>query len=281
MSMSDSSILDGMIQTFQAMMLQAQAQLPKVVMALSVLVIGWFVAKLLRMLLVKGIGRLDRFWQRFTSKQGLTQLQPRQPPTRIVGELVFWLLMLVFVTLATEILGLAAFGAWLMELLTFLPLVGGGLLIVLVGFVISSLARDLVSTAATSAELSHGDMLGRAVQVVILLISIIIAIEQVGFDTAFLTVVAGIVLATTLGGFALAFGLGARTHVSNIIAANQLRCIYQVGDRVRIGELEGRITDIGVSRVMIETQSGSVDVPAKLFDEEVTTIIEKGEGDEK
>ena len=256
---------------------QAQALLPKVVMALLVLIIGWFVAKLLRMLLVKGIDRLDRFWQRFTSKQGLTQLQPRQPPTRIVGELVFWLLMLIFIALASEILGLGSFGAWLMELLTFLPLVVGGLLIVLVGFVISSLARGLVATAATSAELSHGDMLGRAVQVVILLISIIIAIEQVGFDTAFLTVVAGIVLATTLGGFALAFGLGARTHVSNIIAANQLRSIYQVGDSVRIGELEGRITDIGVSRVMIETESGSVDVPAKLFDEEVTTLVEKGE----
>jgi len=275
--MNESSTLDGMTQTFQLMLEQVQAQLPKVVLALLVLAVGWLVAKLVRMLLVKGVSRLDHFWQRFTSKQGLTQLQPRQPPTRIVGELVFWLLMLIFVSLATEILGLGVFGAWLMEILTFLPLAAGGLLIVLVGFVVSSLARDLVSTAATSAELSHGDVLGRAVQIVILLISIIIAIEQVGFDTAFLTVVAGIVLATTLGGFALAFGLGARTHVSNIIAANQLRSIYQVGDSVRIGEFEGRITDIGVSRVMIETESGSVDVPAKIFDEEVTTIIEKGE----
>jgi len=275
--MSESASLDGMTQTIQSILEQVQAQLPKVFMALLVLVVGWFVAKLLRMLLVKGISRLDRFWQRFTSKQGLTQLQPRQPPTRIVGELVFWLLMLMFVTLATEILGLGVFGDWLMEILAFLPLAAGGLLIVLVGFVVSSLARDLVTTAATSAELSHGDVLGRSVQIVVLLISIIIAIEQVGFDTAFLTVVAGIVLAMTLGGFALAFGLGARVHVSNIIAANQLRAIYQVGDSVRIGELEGRITDIGVSRVMIETESGSVDVPAKIFDEEVTTIVEKGE----
>lgn len=275
--MNEVATFEGITQTFQAMLLQAQAQVPKVLIALLVLVIGWFVAKLLRMLLVKGISRLDRFWQRFTSKQGLTQLQPRQPPTRIVGELVFWLFMLIVVTLATEILGLAIFGAWLMEIVAFLPLAVGGVLIVLVGFVVSSLVRDLVTTGAASADLSHSDVLGRTAQIVILLISVIIGIEQVGFDTAFLTVVAGILLATTLGGFALAFGLGSRIHVSNIIAANQLRSIYQVGDRVRIGTLEGRITDIGVSRVMIETESGSVDVPAKIFDEEVTTIVEKGE----
>jgi hypothetical protein len=73
----------------------------------------------------------------------------------------------------------------------------------------------------------------------------------------------------------LAFGLGARTHVSNIIAANQLRQRYQDGDIIRIGDIEGRILAITVSRVTIETESGNVDVPAKLFDEQVTVIIEK------
>lgn len=275
--MSETSTVDGITQAFHAMLLQAQGHLPNVVMAILVLTVGWLIARLMRVAVVKGVGRLDLFWQRFTSKQGLTQLQVKQPPTRIVGELIFWLLMLVTVTLATEILGLGIFGEWLRQILAFLPLVASGLLIVLVGFVISSLARDLVYTAAESANIARADILGRAAQAVILSIAIIIGIEQIGFDTAFLTVVAGIILATTLGGFALAFGLGARTHISNVIAANQLRSIYQVGDRVRIGDFEGRITDIGVSRVMIETESGSVDVPAKIFDEEVTTIVEKGE----
>jgi small-conductance mechanosensitive channel len=79
-----------------------------------------------------------------------------------------------------------------------------------------------------------------------------------------------------LGGIALAFGLGARTHVSNIIAANQMRQIYQVGDRVRVGDIEGKIMDIMVARVIIETESGTVDVPAKIFDEQVTMVVEKG-----
>jgi small-conductance mechanosensitive channel len=119
-------------------------------------------------------------------------------------------------------------------------------------------------------------MLGRSAQIIILFTAIIIGIDQVGIDIAFLSVIAGIVLSAMLGGLALAFGLGARTHVSNIIAANQLRNLYHVGDKVRVGDIEGRILDITVSRLLIETDIGTVDIPAKLFDEQITTITEKG-----
>lgn len=267
---------EGITAGLQIMVTQVLEYLPRVAAAIVVLIVGWLVARLIRMLLVRTISRLDQFWHRFINKQGLEQLQPRHQPARIVGELLFWLLMLVFVSLATEILGLGIFGAWLKEIIAFLPLIAAGMLIVLVGFVLSSLARDLIETTATSAGLSHGDLLGRAAQIFILFIAIIIGVDQIGIDIAFISVVAGIVLAAMFGGLALAFGLGARTHVSNIIAVNQLRNIYQIGDRVRVGDVEGRIIDITISRLIIETEAGSVDVPAKLFDEQVTIITGKG-----
>lgn len=275
--MNDStSMLHELTVAFQKMGPQLLEYLPRIITAVLVLVIGWLVARLLRMVIVRAISRLDQFWQRLIAKRGLRQLQPRQPPTRVVGELVFWLLMLIFVTLAADILGLAIFSTWFKEVISYIPLVAAGLLIVLVGFVVSSLVRDLVTSAADSAGLSHGDLLGRTGQIIILFTTIIIGIEQIGIDVAFITVVVGIILAAVMGSIALAFGMGARTHVSNIIAANQLRTIYQIGDKVKIDDIEGRIVDITVSRVIIESTNGTVDVPAKIFDEQVTMIIEKG-----
>jgi small-conductance mechanosensitive channel len=194
----------------------------------------------------------------------------------MMGELVFWLLMLIFVTLAGEILGVQIFSTWMHDVFAYLPLAAAGLLIVLVGFAVSSLARDLVLSAANSAELENGELLARTTQIIILFIAVILGIDQIGIDVLFLSVLAGIIMSTMLGGIALAFGLGARTHVSNIIAVNQLRQLYQAGDRIRIGDVEGRLLDITISRVVIETEAGSVSVPAKLFDEQVVTIIEKG-----
>lgn len=261
---------------FQTMLAETMLYLPRIASAILLLLIGWAVARLMSHMLVRAIRRLDTLWQRLVLKRAVENVQANHPPTRIVGELVFWLLMLVFVTLATEVLGLGIFGIWLKKIVTYLPLAFAGILIMLVGFVVSSLVRDLVASASETAGLSHGDLLARTAQITILLFAMIMGIDQIGIDIMFLSIIAGVVLAAMLGGIALAFGLGARTHVSNIIAANQLRQIYQVGDKVRIGDIEGRLMNIMMSRVIIETETGTVDMPAKIFDEQVTIIIEKG-----
>lgn len=270
------STFEGILDALQSILSQIQVYLPKVLAAVLVLLLGWVLARTLRLLVVHAVSRLDKLWQRVISKSSVGQLPPRHPPIRIVGELVFWVLMLIFITVATEILGLDVFGTWLKQIVTYLPLAVAGLLIVLAGFVVSSLARDLVASATVTAGISHGDLLARTVQIAILLTAVVLGIDQIGINIMFLSVIAGVALAALLGGIALAFGLGAGTHVSNIIAANQLRQIYQIGDLVRVGDIEGRIVDIMVSRVIIESDSGSVDIPAKIFDEQVTTIIEKG-----
>ncbi len=270
------SIFEELTAGFQALVSQAIVYLPKVIAAVLVLVVGYLLARVLSSLLVRAISQLDELWHRLISKRGLASVPTRHPPTRVVGELVFWLLMFVFVTLAGEVLGLDIFSTWLKEVFAYLLYAAGGLLIVLVGYVVSSLARDLILSATDSADMLHGELLARTAQIIILFIAVILGIDQIGIDVLFLSVIAGIILASMLGGIALAFGLGARTHVSNIIAANQLRQIYQVGDRIRIAEIEGRVLDIMTSRVIVETESGNVDVPAKLFDEEIVTIIEKG-----
>lgn len=275
--MNDSaSIFQDLSAGFQGLVSQVIVYLPRVVAALLVLVVGWLLARLLSKLLVRGIGRLDELWHRLIAKRGMAPVQSRHPPTRFVGELVFWLLMFIIVTLAGEILGLEIFATWLKDVFAYLLLAAAGLLIVLVGYVVSSLARDLILSATDSADMMHGELLARTAQFIILFIAVVLGIDQIGIDIFFLTVIAGVVLAGMLGGIALAFGLGARTHVSNIIAANQLRQIYQIGDRIRIADIEGRVLDILTSRVIVETEDGSVDVPAKLFDEEIVTIIEKG-----
>lgn len=261
---------------FQGIASQVIVYLPKVAVALLILFLGWLLARVLSLLVVRSIARLDELWHRLITKRGLAPVRSHHPPTRFVGELVFWLMMLVVVTYAGEVLGLDILTTWLEGIFTYLLLAAAGLLIVLVGYVVSSLARDLILSAAETADMSHGDLLARTAQIIILFIAIILGIDQIGIDVLFLSVIAGIILTTMLAGIALAFGLGARTHVSNIIAANQLRQIYQVGDKIRIEEVEGRVLDIMSSRVIIETESGNVDVPAGHFDEKVVTIIEKG-----
>ena len=91
-----------------------------------------------------------------------------------------------------------------------------------------------------------------------------------------LTAVLSVTLLAVLGAFALAFGLGARTAVSNIIGAHYLRQTFEVGQHVRFGETTGTIAAITATAVVIRASHGDVIVPAKHFSETVTTLMIPG-----
>lgn len=278
--MDFSAWMQALADGLAVLLTQAVEYLPRVIMALVVVLIGWVVAWLLRALTVRLISGLDRLWHSLVARTGLKRLQPRHPPARIVGEFVFWLILLFFAATATEILGLGIFVTWLVEIASYLPVLLGGALIVLAGFIVSSLARDLIVAGAASAGIQQAELLGRLGQIVILVTAVLVGVDQIGLNISFLSVIAGVVLAATLGGAALAFGVGARIHVANLVAGQQLRQIYRVGDRLQVGERSGRISKITPTKVFLDGEQGQVSVPAKLFDEEVVVLVARGSDDE-
>jgi small-conductance mechanosensitive channel len=143
----------------------------------------------------------------------------------------------------------------------------------MLGFVLADLARNFVAGTAASARVGGAPRLGRVAQLSILFITAVVAFEELGIQTLFIIVVVGIALAAGLGGAAIAFGLGARTTVSNMIASYYAMKLLRVGQSVRIGEVEGRIVDFTPTSVIIATRAGQVLVPAKEFGERSAVML--------
>jgi len=74
-----------------------------------------------------------------------------------------------------------------------------------------------------------------------------------------------VLMATLLGGLALAMSLGARSYVANLIGTRYLRESYRVGQRIRIGEHDGVILDFAPTGVVLETAAGRTLLPGQLF----------------
>ena len=71
------SLFEGLNTGFQTLVAQLMSYLPRIALAVLILVVGWLLARLVRMLVERTIGRLDQLWQRLISKRGMDQLQPR------------------------------------------------------------------------------------------------------------------------------------------------------------------------------------------------------------
>ena len=247
-------------------------QLPNVLGAAALLLIGWGLAHLLRTWSRRLIGGLDWFVRNSTIEILLRRIGMDRGASDVISSILFWLVILLFFTAATETLGLPVLATWLAGVSYYLPRVLVAVLIVFAGLLAGNLARDAVIGAAGAARLAYGTLLGKAVQSVILLIAIVTGVDQLGIESRFLTATITIVIAATIGGAALAFGLGSRTAVSNIIAAHYLRQIYRVGHMVRVGAVHGRIVEITATAVILESPDGRILVPAKEFSEGVSVL---------
>lgn len=252
--------------------------LPQMVGAILLLGLGWLVAILARVAslrLIKGLGRLT---QRF-GIGNQRELQVSDAVASVVAGIVYWVVILLFLSAVSGVLGLTLFTGWLDKLVTHLPNVFAGILIIFAGLVVGKLVHDTIQTAAIGVQTQQRALLSRLGQYFTFAIMIVIGVEQIGIDTTIVVIVLGIALGTLLGGIAVAFGLGARNLVGNLLAARYLGQEYQVGERVRIGDIEGAILERTALSVILDTADGRTTVPAKLFSEQTSSVLQRGASD--
>ena len=147
------------------------------------------------------------------------------------------------------------------------------ILIIFAAIVAGNFISGIIISFTSRVGISYGKTLGGIARHLILFVAIIIAIDQVGIEVTFLINTIDIILAAVLFGAALAFGLGARTSVSNILAAFYVRKMYKVGDQIQIGKVKGVITKIDFTVVSLDSEMGQVFIPAKEFNETTSFLI--------
>ena len=234
--------------------------IPNLFGALVVVLLGFVVAKLLDTLLSKLLAKLGL--DRVMGGTGLTKLMSRAgikvPISTLVGKIVYWFVLLIFLVSAAESLGLQRVSATLDVLALYLPKVFAGALVLLVGVLLAQLANGLVRGAAEGVGLDYAPGLGRVAQVLVIIISISVAISQLEIKTDLLNHVIVIGLITVGLAIALAMGLGSRDIAGQILAGIYVRELYQVGQQVRVGEVEGQIEEIGTVKTTLLTDEGEL-----------------------
>lgn len=245
--------------------------LPNFIGALLLIFAGWLVGKLLRALTVRLIHLLDHAIRRLSTRYG-DRPGLLSASADVLGSIVFWVTVLFFLTAATQVLGLDAFLGWLNRVVAYLPTLLTGGLIVLAGFLLSALVRDVVTTTAPVGD-SQRMLLGRVSQLVILITAVVIGADQIGIKVTFLVVFIAAIAAAIAGGLALSVGLGARDYVANLIGAHHLREVLSVGQVIRVGENEGRVVDITSTALILDAGNGRVSVPARVYNEQPITVI--------
>jgi hypothetical protein len=113
----------------------------------------------------------------------------------VLGTVVYWVVLLFFVTAATQVLGLQTFTDWLARLLDYLPTLAAGVLIIVAGYVLASFVADLVLATATRLQPAQRTALARLAQGATLVAAILVGADQIGIRVTWIAILAAVVIA--------------------------------------------------------------------------------------
>lgn len=260
---------DALDQAATAMFDRLLVHLPNLLGALALLLVGWILARVLRLLTRRSAALLDSLIARTL---GGARWRIGHSAT-VLGTVVYWVVLLFFVTAATQTLGLQTFTDWLSRLLDYLPTLAAGLLIVAAGYLLSGFVSELVRATVTGLAAPQRDALARVAQGATLVMALLVGADQIGLKVTWIAVLASVLVASLIGGITIAVSLGARGYVSNLIGAHYLRQSLQLGQRVSVAGHEGHIVDVTATSLVLETETGRVMLPGRIYHDEAIVLI--------
>ncbi|MEO7854957.1 MAG: hypothetical protein ABIR94_22320, partial [Rubrivivax sp.] len=158
--------IDVLLDPLRGILLQIGAFMPRLGVALVVLLVGWLLAKAIRFSVVKALRALN--FSVLTERAGidgfLQQGGSRRDTTDLFGWIIYLLVMLAALLVAFNSLGLTQVSDMLGRLLVFVPRLLVALLVVVFGSYFARFVGGAVRSYCRSAAISDGDLLGKLVQ---------------------------------------------------------------------------------------------------------------------
>jgi flagellar biosynthesis protein FliQ len=208
-----------MLEPIRATLTQVGVFLPKLAVAVVVLIVGWLLARLARFTVDRGLRAIN--FNVLTERAGvdgfLKQGGIQSDTTDIFAVLVYWLVVFVALVIACNGLGLTYITDLLGQVVLFVPKVIVALVILAFGAYFAAFVGSTVTTYCRNVGLKDGELLGRIAQYAIIAFVVLIALDQmsVGGDIvrhSFLILLGGVVL-----GLALAFGIGGQKAAAELL----------------------------------------------------------------
>ena len=193
------------------------AAIPLVIGALLIIVIGWIIAGILARITTEVLRRVgaDRLFADYGSRVYGDRTRTIQPSV-VAGELVKWLVRLVFLVAAANVLGLTQVSELLNDVLLWIPNLIVAAIILMVAPLLARFVRGTIEVGAGEMGFSNAPLLGRIAEIAIVAFAVIIAINQIGIAANLVNILfIGVVAALALS-FGLAFGLGGRDVASRL-----------------------------------------------------------------
>lgn len=200
------------IEPIKVMAIKIWSYIPAIMGAIIILVVGWLLAKLIEAIVTRVLKtvRLDAGSDKIGISKILAQGDIKLSLSELIGAIVYWLVMLVAVATMLDALNLKMASDLISRLVEYIPNIIAAVFILVIGAFLANFIAVIIRTAGSNAGLKSAKLMSQLAQVILMVFTVIIAIEQLKVATALLVLAVNIVLISIGLGIAIAFGLGCK-----------------------------------------------------------------------
>jgi len=193
--------------------------LPRIAVAILMLLVGWGVAKFLRRLTIRLLRllRVDHLAERSGVEDFLVQGGVRLTAVTILANLLYWLIMLTVILAVLIVLGLPAAAELFNRIILYIPNVIVAVLVLMFGSLFARLIKGAVYAYLNNVGTEGSAAVSSAAYWAVLVFVLSVALEQLSIGGQILISAFQIAFGALCLALALAFGLGGREWASKIL----------------------------------------------------------------
>ncbi len=213
------SISDTFISVFNQLTTDFISFIPTFLVALVVFLVGLLVARFARNLIVKlfSVLKLSKLTSSPSLSKFLKNADIEKKLENVFGEIIRWLIILVFSITSLNLLGLSTLTQVLSGLLNYIPSIFAALIIILAGTLLAGFLEKLVKASLSGFDVRTSRIMGKFTSYLIMVIVILAAIAQLGIAQYFINIIfIGFIAIITLA-FGLGLGLGSKDLIQKIL----------------------------------------------------------------
>lgn len=187
---------------------------------LVVIVVGWLIAKVVKAVTLRVLktAKFDSVSDSTGISDFLKKGGIKHTLSEVIGNLFYWLCLLVTAAVAVDFLGLAAVAELLNRVILYVPHIIVAIFVLLLGVFMSKFLGTLVQTTAANAGLMRAKLLSKIVEVIVIISAVVIALEQLNIGADIITFLVKYIIISIAAAAALAFGLGCKDMAAKALA---------------------------------------------------------------
>ena len=268
---------DLTIQSLTSMGEKIMTTIPNIIGAIIVLLLGWIITKIVVYLLKRifKFAKIDVLSEKINDLKLFGKADINIPITKAITVFVKWIMFLVFLIIASDIMNWTIVSQEIGNLLRYLPKLFSAIALFMIGIYIARFVKKAIQGFYESFDLAGAKIISGLVFYIIAIIITITALNQADIDTTVVTNNVTIILGAFLLAISIAFGLGSKEVVGDLLRTFYTRKNYEVGDHIKLDGTEGTVEAIDNISMTLSTAKGKLIIPIKDVVESKVEILKK------